>query len=151
VPIGALYCPICGRATGIGFRYAGFWIRLVALLIDSVILVIAGVALVIVAGAFFPLVVQILAPILFSATYTIGFWVSHGATPGKMAVGIRITLMDGSPLSFGTALWRYLVFNVPLLIFGVFYASIMGIMIGVSRDKRGPQDYAANTVVVFSR
>jgi len=68
-----------------------------------------------------------------------------GATIGKMAIGAKITKLDGSPIGYGRALLRWLAARVSdILFFGY-------IMIGLRRDKRALHDLLAGTKVVFKR
>jgi uncharacterized RDD family membrane protein YckC len=68
-----------------------------------------------------------------------------GATIGKMAIGAKITLVDGSPIGYGRALLRWLAARVSdLLFFGYF-------LIVMRRDKRALHDLLAGTKVVFKK
>ena len=68
-----------------------------------------------------------------------------GATVGKMAIGAKITMLDGSPISYTRALLRWLAAQLSFFLF-------MGyILIGLRRDKRGLHDLLAGTKVVFKR
>jgi uncharacterized RDD family membrane protein YckC len=88
-------------------RYAGFWIRLVAYLIDSVVF---SVALVFCFFAMFLLVGFILFP-LVAIGYFPYFWSKSGATPGMQAMGLRVVrATDGGPLDMGTAFVRLIGF-----------------------------------------
>jgi uncharacterized RDD family membrane protein YckC len=156
-------CPACGRYANAGakfcgycrfqFRadapgqgemvYAGFWIRFVAFIIDRIILV--GVSIVI--GLFVSNVFNALLLELFlAAVYSVAFWVGQGATPGKMAVGIKVVMANGDPIDFGPALLRYFGYWVSGLIFGIGY-----LMIAFSSEKRGLHDNIAGTVVIKTR
>ena len=138
VPTDAQFCSGCGRARS-GVEYAGFWIRFAAYIIDFIILLIPGIVLQLAleapAGNLLSFVVGIV--------YTIGFWVAQGATPGKMAVGIKITTVNGDDIDFGKALLRYVGYIASgiILLIGYF-------MIGFTREKRGLHDYIAGTVVI---
>src|SRR5688572_3276828 len=84
-------------------RYAGFWIRFVAVFLDGLILALPMVAILFAMGAFNPgtyaddrsasplpnLVMMSLY--MFYATFFIG---KFGATPGKMAVKIKVVRSD---------------------------------------------------------
>ena len=156
-------CPACGRYANEGakfcghcrfqFRadapgqgemvYAGFWIRFLAFIIDRFILF--GVSIVI--GLFVSNVVNALFLELFlAAVYSIAFWVGQGATPGKMAVGVKVVMANGDPIDFGPALLRYFGYWVSGLIFGIGY-----LMIAFTAEKRGLHDNIAGTVVIKTR
>lgn len=48
-----------------------------------------------------------LVVILIALAYNVGFWLRwRGATPGKRALGLRVTAQDGSPLRVGQAIGR---------------------------------------------
>ena len=68
-----------------------------------------------------------------------------GATLGKMAIGAKITMLDGSPIGYNRALLRWLAARVDdCFFFGYF-------LIGLRRDKRALHDLLAGTKVVFRR
>ena len=112
----ATTCPSCGHPTGAAAAhspYAGFWRRFAALLLDGLILSIAGVFL----GS--------------SRTFggaAVGFlynWLmiafNDGRTVGKMALGIRIARPDGSSVDLGTAAARAGMALVSGLALGIGY------------------------------
>ena len=141
VPADAGFCSGCGRVLS-AVVYAGFWIRFAAYIIDAIILFIVGVVLAIAAGGTTGAVLQFVVGIV----YTVGFWTAQGATPGKMAVGIEITTVDGESIGFGRALLRYIgyFFSAIILLIGF-------LMIAFTRQKRGLHDYIAGTVVIKTR
>ena len=141
VPADAGFCSGCGRVLS-AVVYAGFWIRFAAYIIDAIILLFVGVVLAIAAGGTTGAVLQFAVGIL----YTVGFWTAQGATPGKMAVGIEITTVDGEPIDFGRALLRYIGYLASAIILLVGF-----LMIAFTRQKRGLHDYIAGTVVIKTR
>jgi uncharacterized RDD family membrane protein YckC len=86
------------------------------------------------------------AQIIFNAAYTIGFWIGQGATPGKMAVGIKVVMANGTPLEFGAACLRYVGYIACVLTLGIGY-----LMIALTAEKRGLHDNIAGTVVIKTR
>jgi uncharacterized RDD family membrane protein YckC len=123
-------------------QYAGFWIRLVAFIIDGFILGAIGFAIsVVIANVWEAFLLQLFA----RAAYSIAFWIGTGATPGKMAVGIKVVMTNGEPIDFGAACLRYFGYWLSGLIFGIGY-----LMIAFSAQKKGLHDNIANTVVVKS-
>jgi uncharacterized RDD family membrane protein YckC len=124
-----------------GAEYAGFWIRFAAYIIDAIILFVVGIVLAIAVGGT-PVVLQFAVGLV----YTIGFWIAQGATPGKMAVGIKITTVDGDDIDFGRALLRYVGYIASAIILLIGY-----LMIAFTREKRGLHDYIAGTVVIRTR
>jgi uncharacterized RDD family membrane protein YckC len=69
-----------------------------------------------------------------------------GATFGKMAIGARITLLDGQPISYKRALLRWLAARLSEFCFFFGY-----LMILTNSEKRGLHDWLAGTKVVYSR
>ena len=143
------------QSTGTGFAgYGGFWIRLVAYIIDAIILGIVGVII----GAVFGLSlmsgdVQNYDPTLNIVSFIIG-WLyfalfessERGATPGKMILGLRVVTGDGKRLSFLNATGRYFAKIVSAIILFIGF-----IMIGFTERKRGLHDMMANTLVIKVR
>lgn len=149
-------CPKCGRGLDSGtmfcdctlkvredFEYGGFLIRLAAHLIDIVILAIIGAIFGFIIGdptnAFF-------FNVLVGILYEVGFTASEGATPGKMAMGLRIVNLDGSDIALGQAILRVFGKWVSGLILGVGYLVML-----FNDEKRCLHDYMANTVVILQR
>jgi uncharacterized RDD family membrane protein YckC len=73
---------------------AGFVDRFIAVLIDTIILLIPNLV--------FIYVVEGLAgnalSIVLNAVYTIYFWTSSGSTPGKSVMGLKVVSADGGAL-----------------------------------------------------
>ena len=42
-------------------------------------------------------------------------WFSHGATPGKKAMGLKVLLQDGTPVNWGASIIRNLVRQIDFL------------------------------------
>jgi len=154
---GAQFCGNCGiqlspagpavpaaAASVAGAEYAGFWMRLIAFIIDAIILnVIAYLISLIIEGTG----ARLLVGVLIGIVYDVGFWVANdGATPGKMAMGIKVQMANGEPIDVGPALLRYVGYYV-----STFVLLIGFIMIASTPQKRGLHDYIASTVVVRTR
>jgi uncharacterized RDD family membrane protein YckC len=140
-----------------GVVYAGFWIRLLAYIIDYVIIVVTAV----VAGAivaFFALGAVIeddawiqgfeiigisLVSVFYFVYFPSGRW---QATPGKRICGIHIVRTNGERvtgwLAFGRSL-AYIISSIPLY-FGFF-------MIGWTDQKKGLHDIICGTRVVYGK
>ena len=143
------------QATGTGFAgYGGFWIRLVAYIIDAIILGGVGAIL----GTIFGLSlmstdIEHYDPTINIISFVIG-WLyfalfessERGATPGKMVMGLRVVTGDGKRLSFLNATGRYFAKIVSAIILGIGF-----IMIGFTQYKRGLHDMMANTLVIKVR
>jgi uncharacterized RDD family membrane protein YckC len=141
--------------------YAGFWRRFVAVVIDSVLLMIGGgicggiagfiLGFVIAASGGDTKLIQVAAG---ASGVIIGLFLnwlyftllessSKQATLGKMAIGILVTDLQGNQISFTRANGRYwgkVVSTVPL---GIGY-----IMAGVTQKKQALHDKVAGTLVV---
>ncbi len=89
-------------------RTAGFGERLVAYLIDVVVIVFMELVLILLLGQ--PL--GSLLALVVSIAYMVGFWMAQGTTPGKMAMGLQIVRQDGRPMDGSTALLRYVGYIV---------------------------------------
>ena len=137
----AKFCAGCGRVLS-GVEYAGFWIRFASYLIDAIILFVVGIVVALAVGGTTGTLLQLAVGFV----YTIGFWISQGATPGKMAIGIKITTVDGDDIDFGRALLRYVGYIASAIILLIGY-----LMIAFTREKRGLHDYIAGTVVIKTR
>lgn len=87
--------------------YAGFWKRFWAGLIDSLVLIPFVYIFFLIEGVSMPIAMltTVISTILFSA-YSIFFNYKYGGTIGKLAVDIRITRPDGSPISIKEAFLR---------------------------------------------
>jgi len=133
-------------------KYAGFWIRFLAQLIDGIILGVLGYLLFgssassVSTGADGMMSVnvsftnwQTLVPVL----YIILFWIWKGATPGKMALGLRIVQENGEKLGWGRAIGRYFAYFV-----SAFALCIGFLWIGFDSKKQGWHDKLAKTVVI---
>lgn len=90
-----------------------------------------------------------------TAAYLIASYLGFSATLGKLALRLRITRVDGSPLRVRDAVLRSLPFWVPLLLPSpvgvyVFFFQFLGgsILIIFRPDHRGPEDLLGNSMVV---
>jgi len=89
-----------------------------------------------------------------TAVYLIGMYLGTGATLGKLALGLRISRVDGRPMTARDAVLRSLVFWVPTVIplVGVWLwllQYIGGTLVMLFRpDHRGPEDFLGGTIVV---
>ncbi|MBI5461303.1 MAG: RDD family protein [Gammaproteobacteria bacterium] len=138
-------------------HYAGFWIRVGASLIDTALILVVTFPLLyaIYGKAYFNVDITgfIAGPADFLISWVLPaiaiilFWINRQATPGKMALSLRIVDADtGGALSVGQSVGRY---------FGYFVSTIpLGLgLIWVAFDKRkqGWHDKLAHTVVVRSQ
>lgn len=133
-------------------QYAGFWIRTLAAIIDSIImLIITWPLLYLFYGADFitseslikgtaDVIISYIFPIVFSVV----LWMKFGGTPGKRMLGLKvIDEQTGQYLSLGKSLLRYvgyLVSTIALLI-GFFWVAF-------DKKKKGWHDHIAGSIVV---
>jgi uncharacterized RDD family membrane protein YckC len=129
--------------------YAGFWQRAAALVIDGLIVTVIVVPVMVLGfgirevspGEWWELAVFVAI-----AAAVIGFWRTCGATPGKIALGIRIVdAASGGPpgtLHLVARFFAYFVSALPLYL-GFLWAAI-------DRRKQGWHDKIARTIVINS-
>ena len=133
-------------------QYGGFWIRVVAYIIDAILLsVAAGVIGVVTGGGYDDLEhinysgsgISLVVGWLYFALMESS---ERGATVGKMAVGLRVVTDQGLRLSFLHATGRYFAKFISAIILGLGF-----LMIAFSDRKRGLHDMIAGTLVVKVR
>jgi uncharacterized RDD family membrane protein YckC len=139
-------------------EYAGFWIRLGASLIDTALIMVITVPLLvsIYGWEYFDPELNsslIAGPADFLITWVlplvavIWFWRTRQATPGKIALSLRVVDADsGQTLSTGQSVGRYfayLVSTIPLCLGFVWIA--------FDPRKQGWHDKLAHSVVVRAR
>jgi uncharacterized RDD family membrane protein YckC len=78
--------------------------------------------------------------------YDVLFNGRFGATVGKMAIGARIVMWDGSPIGYQRAAWRWLAARISDLFCFAGY-----ILIALRPDKRALHDLLAGTRVIYKR
>ena len=139
---------------------AGFWIRVVATIIDwLVICTLAAVMVGVVLGGVFlsgesargivaaiGLIIGIIGLVVLSWLYEALMTSSpRGATFGKRAIGARIVRADGVQLSFGRASARHFakVIITPLVPFGFGF-----LLAAWTAGKRAIHDMIADTLVI---
>ena len=121
-------------------NYAGFGKRLLAYLIDGVIIGLAGGILAVFFGYYFYLIFGWLLGALYFILMEGGTW---QATLGKRAMGLIVTDMNGDPISYGTATLRYLGKFVSSLILGIGY-----LMAAFTENHQALHDKIASTLVL---
>lgn len=148
-----------GQTLGVR-RYAGFWIRFVARVIDAVILGVVGViiniplrlvigfggagnAAAVMSLGFALLGITLLVDFAIGFAYEVYFVASRGATPGKMILGLKIIRSDGSPLNAGQAVGRYFAY-----VLDGFTLFIGFIIAGFDDQKRSLHDRICDTRVI---
>lgn len=135
------------QKAGAEYRYAGFWLRLLATIIDWIFLGIIGFVL------FGSEVTSVSGgsvgvnfegyKMIVPALYTLIFWLWRSATPGKMICGTKIISEDGTKLDWKKAIIRlfsYLVSAIPLM--------LGFLVVPFDKKKQGWHDKIAKTYVV---
>jgi len=138
-------------------EYAGFWVRLVATAIDTVLVMLVTMPMLIYVYGWDYFDVEksrtvegpadVLIGWVLPAIAVIAFWMQKQATPGKMALSLRIldaeTGNKPSPGQFVGRYFGYLVAMLPLFL-GLLW-------IAFDKRKQGWHDKLAGTVVVKSK
>ncbi len=168
VPATVRFCEACGKPVAGALavpagetRYAGFWLRFVAYLIDSGVVgvfnFIVGITLgLIIAASGGGRAMRGYDPqmVLMGGVYLVGFvaWLlyfafmessSWQATLGKKALSLMVTDSEGNRLSFGHALGRNLA---KFLSFVTLYIGF--ILAGFTQKKQALHDMVAGCLVV---
>ena len=121
----------------------GFPERLVAYIIDAIIL---GVPSLIIA-LLLPTAIQIVVSLVLGIAYTVYFWTSSGSTPGKMVMGLKVVSAEtGQLLDPGTAVLRYVGYIVSSIPLGLGFFWVLW-----DENKEGWHDKIAKTRVVKSK
>jgi uncharacterized RDD family membrane protein YckC len=132
-------------------RYGGFWIRLVASVIDSFVLGMGFGLLGVVTGLDFftsdpdqtswlVIIVQFAVDWLYEAGLTAS---PLQGTLGKRAVGLRVVTEQGERISFARSTGRFFAKIVSALLLLVGF-----LMVAFTERKRGLHDMIAGTVVI---
>ena len=135
-------------------QYAGFWVRVAASFIDTVLLVVVtGPILFAIYGqayfdgsgassaaGFADILITWVAP----AVAVIAFWLYRKATPGKMVFSLSVVdAQTGGPLTLGQSIGRYLAYFVSTIPLGLGF-----LWVAFDSKKQGWHDKLAGTVVV---
>jgi uncharacterized RDD family membrane protein YckC len=152
--------PYQAVAPVVGVRYGGFWIRLVALIIDGIVVrvVVAPVGMIFgglgLAGGMMTGVPHAGLALLGGGVTLIlvlfGSWLyeafmessSYQATLGKMIFGMKVTDLNGNRISFERATGRHFAKWLSGLVLCIGY-----IMVGFTERKQGLHDLLAGTLV----
>lgn len=140
---------------------AGFWKRVAANLIDSLVVGVAGGVIGMVLGmvavplaaaagdssAVMMIVVQVVIQVIsivITAAYYAWFHASHSkATLGKMAIGIKVVRTDGSRITLARGFGRYFAMILSALILGIGF-----LMAAFTERKQALHDMLCDTLVV---
>jgi uncharacterized RDD family membrane protein YckC len=135
----SLAAPESAEAGLAGARYAGVWVRFVALVLDAAILGLVNLMFRTTPTA--PLVIAV--AVLYAPT----LWWALGATLGQLVVGVRVVrAKDLGDITLVMIIVRFVVF---LLELGIFPFVTVGFVWAVFEPrKRAWHDIAARTVVI---
>ena len=152
-------------------HFGGFWIRFLAVIIDVIIIGVVSAIIRIPLGlaglgvglglgrnpdpnqvlAALPALMSLiglsfLINMALTLAYDVYFLTTKGATPGKMALGLKVTRADGGPISAGLAIGRYFAKFLSSITFCIGF-----IIAGFDREKRALHDHICGTRVVYTR
>ena len=124
---------------------AGFWIRFVAMIIDSIVI---GVVYFAITFVMIAIDMWALATIL-GLVWVLGYYIYFPSsnmmgTPGKAILGLKITDELGNQISAGKATLRYVGY-----IINSFTLYIGFLIVGFTENKRGLHDMVASTRVTY--
>jgi len=137
-------------------QYAGFWIRLLASLLDGVILLVAAICIMVLTGVPMEHMMDFINVELEGYTWQQSMYVflsllyvillpasTLQGTLGKAALGLKITDVNGERITVWRSLGRALSEILSTIILFIGY-----IMIAFHRQKRGLHDIIAGTYVI---
>jgi len=147
-------------------RYGGFWIRFVAILIDGAILVTVSLllsafgafvffaggaargagAMAGLSGAYIAYQgLMFLVNLAIAVSYQAYFLTRYSATPGKLALRLKVIPAKGGPVSLPLAIGRYFAYYVSMFTLGIGY-----MMAGFDAQKRALHDRVCETRVIHA-
>jgi uncharacterized RDD family membrane protein YckC len=144
-----------------GLAFAGYGERLVAYIVDAIIVTVVIVIVAIIGGlavgagvvggnasaAIGSGLLLFLAIMVVSLGYFPYFWARGGATPGMKMFGLYVVRdADGGPITGGQAVLRLIGYWVSSVVFYLGY-----IWIFVDKRRRGWHDLIAGTIIVQRR
>jgi len=127
---------------------AGFWIRFIATLIDSIVISAPFGIITFALGNVENPTVDALSNIT-SILYTLllpVYW--HGYTVGKKLMGIRIVKVNGERVGIGTMLMRNIVSGLIYVLTLGIAVIISAFMVALRTDRRAIHDLIAGTYVM---
>jgi uncharacterized RDD family membrane protein YckC len=169
---GATFDPAMSGASGFAsaaapapaFRYAGFWRRFVAMIIDSLVFSPIVVIFVLTSGMFgfllhprddfegvgaamFGLSILAFGVVLFAGSWLYHTWMEssrYQATLGKMALGIIVTDLEGRRITFARANGRFFGKWISGMIMNIGY-----LMAAFTEKKQALHDILAGCLVIL--
>lgn len=134
-------------------RYAGFWIRFAAIIIDTIVVgvasgivgAIAGAALAVSPDGTAFVLIQLVS-VLGAVLYEVAMIATYGATVGKMALGLKVIRAQGGSVGTGLSVGRYFAKFISGVILLIGY-----LMAGWDPEKRALHDRICETRVIRTR
>ena len=116
--------------------YVGVGLRFVAIVIDTVILVILGYIVALLTGETRGMGFQLtgtpaLGVFIVGLAYFVILETTRGGTVGKLVLGLRVTRADGRPLGWGASFIR----NILRIIDGLLFYLVGAIFVWASRPQ----------------
>lgn len=137
-------------------EYAGFWIRVAAFIIDSILVVILVMPIATLFGLgstsfdsdnVATITIGVTLNYVLPAAVILLFWVYKSATPGKLLLNMRILDAEtGGKPSTKQFIGRYLAYYVSMLVFFLGF-----VWVGIDERKQGWHDKLAGTVVIRNK
>lgn len=142
------------------YEYAGFWVRVGASLIDSILWLIVSIPLLFIVYGYN----EYIDFFLYSEEFYIGgierfldffilpiitilFWMKTSSTPGKKVFKLKVLdEKTGKNVDGGKGFIRYLMYGPSILLFGIGI-----IWIAFDKKKQGWHDKVAKTIVIKDR
>ena len=134
------------------YEYAGFWVRVAAAVIDSILVMFITIPLLLavygrdywVSERFIQGPADVLISYVLPAIAVIAFWIARGATPGKMLLSIQVVdARSGAKPTAGQSIGRYFGYYVSTIPLG------LGLLwVAIDPKKQGWHDKLAGTVVI---
>lgn len=135
-------------------KYAGFWMRVAANIIDTIwltvimygpLFLVYGFDLLEPEGSAY-LILYIFVQWVLPAIIVIALWMKYQATPGKLVCGIKVvnakTFQKASVYGYTGRYLAYFISMIPLFL-GFLW-------VGWDKKKRGFHDMLSRTVVIYS-
>lgn len=141
-----------GTPRAMGVAYGSFGQRFVAKVIDTVLLAVLFMplqTLIMIWGVSGPMLAVVLSmglallAFVAQAAYGTYFLGAFGATPGKMALGLRVVVSDGSKVSYARACGRFFAEIASAMVLYIGY-----IMAAFDGERRTLHDHICNTRVI---
>jgi len=141
------------------FRYAGFWIRVPAAIIDGLLLFAVSTSIDVMSGSTFLQAigfddsnwgtrdwVLLVVDTIIDTTYSVVLVTKYGGTLGKLVCGIRVITADGNRLTYKHSLARSLAQWVSTIPCGLGF-----VLAAFDGQKRALHDMMCNTRVIWAK